>query len=92
MQVEQGYVDFIPTPLESRQIISGGYRMPATLLVQFSDDSIDETPQIASALQRPGESGEQANAREHSLTSGFQSCSSATFRETCCAVRERLLS
>ncbi len=47
-----GYVDFEPSPAESRQIIQQGYD-PAkspVLLVRFSDDALDETREIAPVL------------------------------------------
>ncbi len=49
-----GYTDFLPAPAESRRIITANYRVPQTLLLQFSDDAIDETAVIAPGLQQQG--------------------------------------
>lgn len=46
LQIEQGTVDFTPTPKQSRDIIKAHYSVPRTLLVRFSDDGIDETPEL----------------------------------------------
>lgn len=51
-EVEDGADAFTPSPTESRAIISGSYAAAATLLVQFLDDSIDETPEVESLLRQ----------------------------------------
>lgn len=50
LQVGDGLTDFRPTPEESRAIIAAGYSCPDTLLVQFDDDPIDETPEMLQIL------------------------------------------
>jgi len=42
---------FIPTPSQSRELFASSYSVPSTLLVRFSDDSIDETSLVAPLLQ-----------------------------------------
>lgn len=49
-QVGDGFTDFRPTPQESRAIVSAGYWCPDTLMVQFEDDSIDQTPEMMRLL------------------------------------------
>lgn len=50
-----GAMAFSPTPQETRQLIRQGYAVPATLLVKFRDDSIDETPELKQLLSlKPG--------------------------------------
>ncbi len=51
--MNEGPLEFRPTPAESRRIIQAGYdpaRSPV-LLVRFSDDSIDDTAQLVPVLQ-----------------------------------------
>ncbi|KIY99858.1 hypothetical protein MNEG_8101 [Monoraphidium neglectum] len=50
-EVGDGVTEFIPTPAESRALIAGSYSVPRTLLVRFSDDSIDETPEMVGLLR-----------------------------------------
>lgn len=45
-----GVTEFTPTPAESLQLISGGYKVPRTLLVRFADDPIDESRALQRAL------------------------------------------
>ena len=51
-QVGDGTSDFTPSPEESRQFVRAGYRPSATptLMVQFADDSIDQTPEMLDIL------------------------------------------
>lgn len=49
-ELERGTRDFTPSPEESRALIREGYRVPATLLVRYTDDSIDQTPEMESLL------------------------------------------
>eukprot|EP00879_Flechtneria_rotunda_P025970 GHRR01027635.1.p1 GENE.GHRR01027635.1~~GHRR01027635.1.p1 ORF type:complete len:382 (+),score=198.94 GHRR01027635.1:1208-2353(+) len=49
-EVGDGLVDFRPTPQESRALIAAGYTCPATLLVRFENDAIDETPEMQQIL------------------------------------------
>ncbi|KAL4437405.1 hypothetical protein ABPG75_004544 [Micractinium tetrahymenae] len=55
-EVGDGFEDFSPTPEEARQLISAGYAVPDTLLVQFRNDDTDETPVAAAMLSSPGSS------------------------------------
>ncbi|KAL4429857.1 hypothetical protein ABPG77_010974 [Micractinium sp. CCAP 211/92] len=55
-EVGDGFEDFSPTPEEARQLISAGYAVPDTLLVQFTNDDTDETPVAAAMLSFPGSS------------------------------------
>lgn len=50
-QVGDGSTDFFPPPAEARRLVAAGYRLPATLLVQFSDDNTDETPELEGILR-----------------------------------------
>jgi hypothetical protein len=52
-QVQSGLTDFVPNPVECRALIAQRYACPATLLVRFADDGIDETPALIEALQQP---------------------------------------
>lgn len=45
-----GRTEFSPSPAETQRLISSFYKVPRTLLLRFSDDSIDETPQFAATL------------------------------------------
>jgi len=49
-ELAEGAQEFTPTPEESRQIIVDGYRIPSTLLIQFANDSFDQTPEMANLL------------------------------------------
>ncbi|KXZ45823.1 hypothetical protein GPECTOR_50g617 [Gonium pectorale] len=50
-EVGGGATDFYPSPAESRTIISQDYGVSPTLIVRFSDDSIDESQEIVRLLQ-----------------------------------------
>ncbi|GIL85485.1 hypothetical protein Vretimale_13417 [Volvox reticuliferus] len=50
-EVGGGATDFYPSPAESRALISAGYSVHPTLMVRFSDDSLDESAEIARLLQ-----------------------------------------
>lgn len=52
-QVGDGNSDFTPSPEESRQIVRAGYMPSATptLMVQFANDSIDQTPEMLDILR-----------------------------------------
>ncbi|GMH42059.1 hypothetical protein BSKO_09978 [Bryopsis sp. KO-2023] len=50
-ELREGVSDFIPAPMESRSVIQNSYNVPATLMVKFSDDSIDETDEIMGLLK-----------------------------------------
>lgn len=51
LEIANGTQEFTPPPEESRMIIRQGYTVPRNLLLRFAADEIDETPQLASALQ-----------------------------------------
>ncbi len=53
-----GATDFYPSPAESRVIISRDYSVSPTLVVRFSDDSIDESAEMAALLRSRLGSGE----------------------------------
>lgn len=50
-EVGDGSFDFTPTPEEAHALISSSYKVPATLLVQFDDDTIDQSREMAAALR-----------------------------------------
>ena len=56
-QVGDGSVEFVPTPAESRALVASAYRVPYTMLVQFENDGIDETPEMARILSNANPSG-----------------------------------
>lgn len=45
-------LEFTPTPLETNYLVETRYRVRRNLLVQFSKDEIDQTPLLASLLQK----------------------------------------
>lgn len=51
MQIEEGTADFDPTPAASRALIQARYTVPKTLLIRYSDDGIDETPEMTGILR-----------------------------------------
>lgn len=51
LDVASGTEEFSPPPEETRRMIKDGYAINKNLLLKFSDDSIDETPILASVLQ-----------------------------------------
>lgn len=51
LDVANGTEEFTPPPEETRKMIKDGYAINKNLLLKFSDDSIDETPVLASVLQ-----------------------------------------
>ena len=57
IQVGDGSVEFVPTPAESRALVASAYRVPYTMLVQFENDAIDETPDMARILSGVNPSG-----------------------------------
>lgn len=58
VQVGGGATDFYPSPAESRSIISASYGVAPTLVVRFSDDSIDESAEIVRLLRQRMGAGE----------------------------------
>ena len=51
LDVSTGTQEFTPSPEESRGMIRDGYGVPKNLLIKFTNDTIDETPTLASVLQ-----------------------------------------
>ncbi len=56
-QVGDGTLEFIPTPAESRALVQSAYRVPYTLLIQFENDAIDETPEMTRVFRRSNPAG-----------------------------------
>eukprot|EP00898_Chlorokybus_atmophyticus_P002317 jgi/Chlat1/3086/Chrsp21S08796 len=52
--VQAGQAEFYPPPAESLAMIEQQYKIPRTLLVQFLDDGLDETPKIVQAFSSRG--------------------------------------
>ena len=51
LDVAQGAQEFSPPPEEVRTLVKSGYAVGRNLLLRFVDDTIDETPVLASILQ-----------------------------------------
>lgn len=47
-----GFVEFEPSPAENRRLVRAQYAVPATLLVKFLNDSIDESEEMARLLRQ----------------------------------------
>ena len=45
-------MEFKPSPAENRQLVRTQYMVPATLLVAFRDDAIDESVEMAALLRQ----------------------------------------
>ncbi|MDX2244355.1 MAG: DUF1350 family protein [Leptolyngbyaceae cyanobacterium bins.302] len=45
-------VEFTPSPLETNRIIAEGYQVPRNLLIQFSNDTIDQTRGLTAVLEK----------------------------------------
>jgi hypothetical protein len=56
-EVGDGGSDFQPSPEENEKLFETGYSVPKTLLVQFMDDSIDQSVKLERVLQRRVPSG-----------------------------------
>jgi hypothetical protein len=54
LDVASGRQEFVPPPAECRAIVRERYAVPRNLLLRFRDDTIDETPALAAALQGEG--------------------------------------
>jgi len=50
-QVQSGVSEFTPPPSENLKTVSSSYAVPRTLLIQFSDDSIDETRSLEPVMR-----------------------------------------
>jgi len=51
-EVGDGSQDFTPSPEANEQLFENSYNVPKTLLVQFMDDSIDQSVKLEQVLQR----------------------------------------
>jgi hypothetical protein len=51
-EVGDGSQDFTPSPEENEKLFENSYNVPKTLLVQFMDDSIDQSMKLERVLQR----------------------------------------
>ena len=51
LDVAQGRQEFTPSPEESDRMIRTYYNVGKNLLIQFEDDSIDESPRLSAILQ-----------------------------------------
>ena len=60
---KEGLTDFVPSPQDSMALIGSQYRIPATLLVRFQGDPIDQSPQLRSVLLASG----VRSASQHTL-------------------------
>jgi hypothetical protein len=54
LDVASGRQEFSPPPAECREAVRASYGVGRNLLLRFRDDSIDETPALAAALQGEG--------------------------------------
>ena len=45
-------MEFQPSPAENRRLVRTQYTVPATLLVAFQDDAIDESAEMAALLRQ----------------------------------------
>jgi hypothetical protein len=58
--IASGTSEFTPTPKETREIARSRYRVNRTFIVQFENDAIDESPEIAGILRQAStDSGNQ---------------------------------
>lgn len=51
-EVGDGLTDFVPSPEENRRLIASEYSVNKTLILQFQDDSIDESSVLFRTLKR----------------------------------------
>jgi hypothetical protein len=51
-EVGDGLMDFVPSPEENRRLIASDYSVKKTLILQFRDDSIDESSVLFRTLKR----------------------------------------
>ena len=56
--MSDGFVEFEPSPAENRRLVRAHYAVPATLLVKFLSDSIDESEEMARLLRQVQPRGE----------------------------------
>lgn len=50
-RVGSGVSDFKPTPTENQALFAANYSVPNSLLLQFTDDAIDQTAELARILR-----------------------------------------
>jgi len=50
-EIDSGAEEFSPTPAQTRTAVSQLYRADRTLVLQFDDDSIDESPELLRVLE-----------------------------------------
>jgi hypothetical protein len=62
-EVGDGQMDFTPAPEATRALVDAQYAVPRTLVVRFSDDSIDQSPEVAALLLGRGGGGGGGAAR-----------------------------
>jgi hypothetical protein len=75
-------VEFQPSPAENRRLVRTQYTVPATLLVAFQDDAIDESAEMAALLRQVQPMGAAPVARR-SITSRTGSCGHLSMRSGC---------
>ena len=56
-EVGDGTQEFTPTPEENQRLFQSSYSVPQTLLIQFLDDGIDQTPLLDRTLRQRVRSG-----------------------------------
>lgn len=49
-QISRGASEFTPTPTEMRALVASAFTVEGPLVVQFSDDGLDESPALEAAL------------------------------------------
>ena len=54
-EIDGGQIEFSPTPEEVRRSASKLYESRRTLVLRFTDDSLDESPPLPTVLQRGGD-------------------------------------
>jgi len=66
-EVAAGATEFVPPPVQVREAASRAYRARRTLLIQYADDPIDETPAIHDILQIAGQVARMKRGAEVSM-------------------------
>lgn len=49
-RIGDGFIDFSPTPEDNRLLFSASYAVDNTLVIQYVDDAIDQSPTLVEAL------------------------------------------
>lgn len=52
-RIGDGLVDFSPTPENNRLLFNASYAVDRTLVIRYSDDSIDQSPSLVEVLTTP---------------------------------------